>query len=217
MLKSNLLYYSLCFSLALSAMNCGGEKTPVNVDPPMPIGGGCDGCDIMYEGMPHLFHAADTSVGWKEQGQKLDISGTIFQPDGKTPAADVLLYYWHADAEGLYTPGFRQSPRSAEHGHLRGWLKTGADGQYRICTVRPGIQPNSSYPAHIYMIVKEPKYDPYFIDQIVFATDTLLTDSWKRQLPNRGGTGVMDIQEENGIQRAKRNIVLGENIPGYPK
>lgn len=39
---------------------------------------------------------------WKQKGQKLLITGTIFKRDGRTPAPNVILYYYHTDINGLY-------------------------------------------------------------------------------------------------------------------
>jgi protocatechuate 3,4-dioxygenase beta subunit len=34
-------------------------------------GGPCEGCEIMFLGMPLKLNAMDTTVGWFEEGQKL--------------------------------------------------------------------------------------------------------------------------------------------------
>ena len=55
------------------------------------IGGGCDGCDLYALGLPKdLNWQATMAVG--EKGEKLHISGLIYQKDGKTPAPNVILY-----------------------------------------------------------------------------------------------------------------------------
>ena len=35
------------------------------------VGGGCDGCDEMYIGMPENMTAADTSLGWYDKAKSL--------------------------------------------------------------------------------------------------------------------------------------------------
>lgn len=57
------------------------------------IGGGCDGCELMYIGMPEKIGSVDTSPGWNKKGQKLVVTGTVFQLDEKTPAPNVIIYY----------------------------------------------------------------------------------------------------------------------------
>ena len=49
------------------------------------IGGGCEGCELYAVGLPkNLDWETTMSVG--EKGVKLQISGIIYQKDGKTPA-----------------------------------------------------------------------------------------------------------------------------------
>ncbi len=43
------------------------------------VGGGCDGCELMYVGMPKNIQSVDTSSAWNEKGQRILIPGhTIF-------------------------------------------------------------------------------------------------------------------------------------------
>ena len=44
---------------------------------PQAIGGGCDGCELMYIGMPEQINPTDTSAGWHiKDGHKLLITGS---------------------------------------------------------------------------------------------------------------------------------------------
>jgi len=52
----------------------------------------------MYIGIPASIPSVDTSVAWNEKGQKLLVHGTVYKLDGKTPALNVILYYWHTDS-----------------------------------------------------------------------------------------------------------------------
>ena len=45
------------------------------------VGGGCDGCELMYIDIPTNISSVDTSAGWAEKGQKLLVTGTIFKHD----------------------------------------------------------------------------------------------------------------------------------------
>src|SRR5215217_3882971 len=63
------------------------------------IGGRCEGCEAIYES-PVSFEKlswADTLPDFNEPGPKLEISGTVYQKDGKIPAAGVVLYVYHTD------------------------------------------------------------------------------------------------------------------------
>src|SRR5947209_5970688 len=56
---------------------------------PKPVGGGCDGCELMYEGMPKELGWQSSIAGKGEPGEPLEIRGVIYRSDGKTPAPDV--------------------------------------------------------------------------------------------------------------------------------
>ena len=86
--------------------------------PPNRVGGGCDGCELMYEGMPKELGWQTSIAGEGEPGEPLEMQGVIYRSDGKTPAPEVILYVYHTDAKGYYsqTPGQAHGRR---HGHLR--------------------------------------------------------------------------------------------------
>lgn len=181
------------------------------------IGGGCDGCEIMYVGMPAIIPSTDTSAGWNEKGERLLVAGTVYKLDGKTPAADVVIYYWQTDNNGYYTPGDGMDEKAKRHGHIRGWVKTGKEGKYAIYSIRPAPYPSGSIPAHIHLAVKEPGINnEYYIEDFLFDDDKLLVESQRKALDNRGGSGILSVQKKDSIQIAERNIFLGLNIPGYP-
>lgn len=182
------------------------------------VGGGCDGCEIMYQGMPRHINAVDTSAGWYETGNKLIIKGRVLQRDGRTPAANVIVYYWHTDNKGKYSPA-QGAYNATRHGHLRGWVKTGRDGHYEIYTIRPAAYPSGDEPQHIHLLIKEPGIaDEYYVDDLVFDDDPLLYQKTRRAFrsENRGGSGVLRIGMRKSIQFAIHDIILGLNIPNYP-
>lgn len=181
-------------------------------------GGSCEGCDLMFLGMPSKISSVDTTDGWFEKGQRLKIEGTIFKSDQKTPASDVILYYYHTDQKGYYTPKDHMPQGARRHGYLRGWIKTGTDGKYTIYTSRPSQYPNENFEAHLHVFVKEPFLDsPYYISEWIFDDDPLVTKALRDRLENRGGSGILKTTLENDVQVAKHDVILGMNIPGYPK
>jgi len=173
----------------------------------------------MYVGIPNISNHIDTSAGWYEKGQKLLVTGTVFQLDGKTPAANIILYYWQTDASGYYTDAKGLSVKAKRHGHIRGWVKTNAAGEYAIYTNRPAAYPNDIFPAHIHLLVKEPDFpNEYYIDDLVFDDDELLIPFKKKYpLENRGGSGIVRVLLKGDVQVAEHDIILGLNIPDYPK
>lgn len=184
----------------------------------IPVGGGCDGCELMYLGMPDTIAAADTSVGWTGATQKLIVNGTVFETDGRTPAAEVIVYYWHTDEAGFYAKKENKPVGdAARHGARRGWTKTGSDGHYSIYTNRPAAYPNRDSPAHIHLAIKEPAItDEYYVDELVFDDDPLLTAAKRKALENRGGSGILRPEQQAGVQVARHDVILGLHIPHYP-
>lgn len=183
------------------------------------VGGGCDGCEIMFVDMPKSINATDTSAGWYEKGQKLLVTGTVFRLDGRTPAPNVIVYYWHTDSKGLYSPCEGMNYQAKKHGHLRGWVKTDKNGKYSIYTIRPASYPNSDLPAHIHLSIKEPDLkDEYYVDELNFDDDKFLIPHRKKYpFENRGGSGILRVLNKENLQIAEHDIVLGLNIPNYPK
>ena len=207
--------------LCILVTNCNGQPVQRSLAATSAgsalVGGGCEGCELMYVGMPKDIPATDTSAGWTEKGQQLVVSGTVFRRDGKTPAPGVIIYYWQTDNEGYYSPAKGLDPKARQHGHIRGWVKTDDRGRYAIYTIRPAPYPNADMPAHIHTSIKEPDIaNEYYIDDFVFDDDSLLTAEKRRALENRGGSGILKVAKQGGLQVADHNITLGLNIPNYP-
>ena len=206
-------------SVCLFFISCNGQTKEIANQNDKIVGGGCDGCELMYIGMPKEIRSVNTSPAWNEKGQRLIITGTVFQLDGKTPAKDVIIYYWQTDNDGYYSPEPGMDERAKRHGHIRGWVKTGENGKYTIKTIRPAPYPNDVLPAHIHLSVKEPDVvNEYYTDEINFDDDKLLIPHFKKYpQENRGGSGVVRILLKDSLQIAEHDIVLGLNIPNYPK
>jgi len=202
-------------------ISCSGQTTPNTLHQPENkgvVGGPFENGDFMYIGMPKNIKAVDTSAGWLQKGQKLLVTGTIYKLDGKTPASNVILYYYHTDINGVYADKRGLDRRVVKHGYIRGWVKSDANGKYAIYTVRPAPYPNTDFEAHIHPTIKEPEIDKeYYIDEFVFDDDTLLTGAKRKRLENRGGSGVLRLFAKDSIQVAEHNIILGLNIPNYPR
>ncbi|MCY7293371.1 MAG: hypothetical protein LH615_14425 [Ferruginibacter sp.] len=183
------------------------------------VGGGCDGCELMFVGIPENIQSVDTSAGWTEKGQKLLVTGTAFELDGKTPAPNVFIYYWHTDNDGYYSPKKGMDEKAKRHGHIRGWVKTDKNGKYSIYTIRPAPYPNDNLPAHIHLAIKEPEIDDeYYVDELNFDDDKLLIPHKKKYpLENRGCSVILRFLLKGNLQIAEHDIVLGLNIPNYPK
>lgn len=187
------------------------------------VGGNFENREFTYYGIPKHFITIDTSPGWTQNGQKILLTGIVYQQDSKTPAPNVLIYYYQTNMEGryLHKPEEKRSmsPNNLgqTHGYIRGWVKTDQNGKYFIYTVRPGIYPTGDFPAHVHLTIKEPNaIKEYYIDDFVFDDDRLLTGEYRKKMENRAGSGVLRMVQKGGLQIGERNIILGLNIPDYP-
>jgi protocatechuate 3,4-dioxygenase, beta subunit len=205
------LFTALLFSLIITSTSCRAQTKERAAR--VIVGGGCDGCDIIYAGMPQQLNWETAIAAPSEPGERMEISGVIYQADRRTPAANVILYVYHTDATGLYSPTADMSGPARRHGHLRGWMKTNERGEYRFTSIRPAPYPNAHIPAHIHPIVKEAERNEYYIDEFLFADDPELPHA---NIENRGGSGIIRLSKNTaGVWVGKRDIILGLNIPNY--
>ena len=208
--------------LVLASCNNQGTtptETDTTVQSGQRIGGRCETCELIYVDMPQSINAVDTSAAWQDgTGEKLIVTGTVYKSDKKTPAPNIILYYWQTDNKGEYADKPGLNPKARRHGYIRGWVKTDKQGKYTIYTIRPASYPNGRNPQHIHMLVKEPQLpNEYYIDDILFEDDPMLTEQVKNQLEKKGGSGLISPVMQDGVQRVNRDIILGMNISGYPE
>ena len=158
----------------------------------------------------------DTLPDFNKTGPKLEISGTLYKKDGKTPAGGVIVYIYHTDQTGNYTARDNEKGWGKRHGYSRGWVKTGPDGKYKFYTLKPAPYPGGGAPAHIHALIKEEGRKEYPVDAIVFHDDPFLTAGDLNRPNPAGGSGVVKLQKQNnGLLVAHRDIFLGQNVPGY--
>lgn len=180
------------------------------------IGGACEGCEAIYENtIPfEKLSSVTTLPDYNEAGQKIEISGIVYQRDGRTPAKDVVIYVYHTDQTGVYPTKGNETGWAKRHGYIRGWVKPDKNGFYQFYTLKPMAYPNRKDPAHIHVTIKEPDKNEYWIDEYLFEDDPLLVS--KPSKP-RGGNGVVKLlPPANGVSHATRHIILGWNVPDYP-
>lgn len=183
------------------------------------VGLPCEGCEAVFEGIPEEIPSVARIAPPGEPGEPLRIEGTIHDPEGR-PAPGVIVYAYHTDARGIYPRAEHPPGRAAaRHGRLRAWARSDARGRYRFDTIRPASYPNTEIEAHVHMHVIEPGRCTYYIADIHFDDDPLLTaDEKKRMATGRGGPGLATPRkDESGTWAVVRDIRLGEGVPGYPE
>ncbi len=155
---------------------------------------------------------APKDVSWRtvlskdaDKGEKMLISGTVFETDGKTPAPNVLIYLYHTDIEGYYG-------RNGEHRHgrYRGWLLTDAKGKYEFQTIKPAPYPENRFAAHIHTTITTKTLKEDWIDNYLFEGDRLISSRERETAGKKGGFNpILKLEKDTGgIWRATRDIQL---------
>lgn len=180
-----------------------------------PILAPCDRCELIYHAMPG-------QIQWlgvlKSAGAPLQVRGTVRDAAGR-PTPNIVVYIHHTNAQGIYPGATRAEP----HGTLRAWARTDALGRYGFDTIRPAAYPAAPdqrrEPAHIHMQILEPGRCSYYIDDLLFADDPLLTPARRSQalLHPRAGRGLQHAIENAGVWQIERDVVLGQNVAAYPQ
>ena len=139
-----------------------------------------------------------------EPGTPMRVSGVVFQPDGATPAAGVILYAYHTDSAGLYgrTPG--AEPR------IQGWVRTGKDGRFELITIRPAPYPGGRTKAHIHVQLWGPGVPPQIGPPVFFADDPRIQESLKQESEKLGRFGFVKspVKGPDGVLRFTLDIRL---------
>lgn len=201
--------------MAISLTGCAQNTAQKNK---IRVGGNCEGCQAIYES-PVAFEKLAPEItlpDFNEQGPKIEISGIVYKRDGKTPAKNIVIYIYHTDQAGRYPIKGNETGWAKRHGYIRGWMKTNDKGEYKFNTLRPAAYPQRKDPQHIHVTIKEPDKNEYYIDDYIFDDDPLLPPSERSKEGNKGSNGIIQLKTENGIGKAKRNIILGLNIQDYP-
>lgn len=178
----------------------GGDKSADNPGYPSTLSGGapCGSC------------IAPARLSWKtvippekEPGEALEISGIIYQADGITPAAGIVLFVYQTDVTGFYN-----EQDDASHPRLKGWMKTGADGKYEFRTIRPGAYPHRKTPAHIHAHLYGPDYSERSIDDYWFDDDPRINPQELANARKEGGQPVVVALKRgsDGVWRGVRDI-----------
>ncbi len=202
--------------LAICLLGCTSgaaeEKTAKNE----PFLDACENCDWVFAGIPAAIPSSARIAPTNEPGAPMQVDGVVRDREGR-PAANVIVYAYHTDNTGHY-PRDEKYP-DMRHGRLRGWARTGADGRYHFDTIRPAGYPNTNIPEHVHMIIVEVGRCAYWIDDIRFDDDPRLTAEARGTPGNgRAGNGIAHpTRDANGVWQVTRDIILGMNIPNYPR
>lgn len=213
----------LMIALTACAQEAAQQTNSTNPQPGVsytsPPCDGQDGCDVIYSESPvplTQLNAVDTLPDFATDARKMLVTGMVVKPDGRTPAANVVVYIYHTNQQGIYPKRAGLLPVGRWHGYLRGWVRTNERGEYFFYTCRPAHYPSGDIPEHIHIHVKEPDKSDYWIDDFMFNEDPVLSAAERNRQQKRGGSGICQLTTQNGLLLCRRNITLGLNIPNYP-
>jgi protocatechuate 3,4-dioxygenase beta subunit len=154
---------------------------------------------------PEKLSSTTTIAPESEPGERMEISGTLYRADGKTPAKDVVLFVYHTDAKGYYN-----AQDDASHPRLRGWMQTGADGRYLFRSIKPAPYPHRTTPAHIHAHIYSSHISEHSIDDYWFAGDPFITkESLAKARANGSTPAILTLTRgADGVWKGTRDIRL---------
>ena len=147
-----------------------------------------------------------TLANENEPGERLFVSGRVFEADGHTPAAKIRMMFYQTDKNGIY--GTR-SGKPSEIARLRGSLVTGPEGQYEVWTIRPGAYPNGRTPAHIHYVITNHDGSVHH-DALEFSDDPLVDTSKAAGAASGAAFAQMQtpVKDAKGVWRVQKDVQL---------
>ncbi|GJM30267.1 MAG: hypothetical protein DHS20C17_29020 [Cyclobacteriaceae bacterium] len=140
------------------------------------------------------------------KGTPLQLRGTVYQEDGKTPQSGVLIEAWQCDENEYYD-------NTSDDYLFRGATKTSNDGMYQFDTIVPvpyKASPNSWRPAHIHLLVSSSSHQD-LITQIYFKGDPHLKDDSSSSSPTATHR-ILNIEETQDGKIVTFDVVMMKTI-----
>jgi len=148
-------------------------------------------------------------------GVVMNLTGTVFQKDGKTPLANTLIEAWQCDEHEKYD-------NTSDDYLFRGAVKTGKDGRYSFKTIVPVPYNDGGTwrPAHIHLRISSGDHQD-LITQIYFKGDAHIPKDPAAASP-QAINRILEISKNAANENeVKFDIVMGKAFPlddvGYKK
>ena len=112
------------------------------------------------------------------QGERIIVAGRLLDEGGR-PIEGALIELWQANAAGRYRHAKDEHPAPIDPNFTgAGRAVTGAEGEYRFTTIKPGAYPwrnheNAWRPAHIHFSVFGQNFRTRLVTQMYFPGDPL--------------------------------------------
>jgi protocatechuate 3,4-dioxygenase beta subunit len=174
----------------------GSSPTPRDVLAGVVLAGGIAaatafGVTPLWSQDPQPSDPPESTLSWQariapvdEPGEPLLVSGRVFDPEGDRPVAGVVVYAYHTDVKGLYTPtGAARPPR------LQGWARTDDAGRYEFRTIRPAAYPGDGPPAHVHFSLWGAGYPRQSAEELQFEDDPKVTKEMLQRSRRQGQFG----------------------------
>ncbi len=170
---------AVLFPILVAVLACGQDQPPANL-------------------------SSKTTIAQKtEPGQRLVLTTTVYDRDGKTPLPNITVYAYHTDATGVYAKPVNDSRRP----RLRGWVKTDTQGRFELDTIKPEAYPEGGNPAHIHVVLTAKGVEVAH-DECWFEGDRFLSESLKQreQAAGKFSRIVRLTKGADGVWRGEWNL-----------
>ncbi|RSK38620.1 peptidase associated/transthyretin-like domain-containing protein [Mangrovimonas spongiae] len=159
----------------------------------------------IYDFSETNLNAIDSIPGFQTKETPLKLTGIVYQPDGITPAKDVIVFIRHANEDGKFDIRTKNEKRYVYH---RGWVKTNAKGEYTFYTFIPGSYAHSKELRRIYRSVKVAGQLEYNLPDFIFNDDPFLTKHCRKHINKKGIDCILTTLKKENYYLAEKNIVL---------
>lgn len=163
---------------------------------------------LVFDYADKYLNNVDTIPGFDTKPEKLKITGTVYQSDGKTPAKDVILYVYQPDEHGNYK--MKRDENRNRYVYNRGWVKTDANGHYTLYTFIPGKFMSKEL-KQIQRVIKEPGKPEYDIKPFFFNNDPLLPNL-TLACRAKAVSSMLRLEEKDGMFVAVKDIKLNKDL-----
>ena len=143
-----------------------------------------------------------------EDGQRIELTGTVRHKDCTTPCKNAKIELWHCDAKGVYdnsTPDFR----------YRGTVYTDDKGRYAFQTIMPvpyDAGGGHIRPAHYHMMITAEGYQA-MVTQLYFTGDANIPKDPPASSP-AAKRRILPIQKmKDGAGKVSYDVSLAEKLP----
>ena len=155
--------------------------------------------------------SAGAVAGPAEPGERLEVTGVVYAPDGRTPVPRASVYVYQTDARGHYRP---DDPMGNRDPRLKALLRTDERGRYSYRTIRPGSYPSTRVPRHIHYEVTADGHGAR-IFEIVFEDDPFVGDAVRGDAARPGSFYSLRAVKHgaDGVGRIEQDVVLLATSP----